>query len=501
MSTRNPSPFVFLSRLQWRLTLSYAAVTAGTVIVLAAVSVAIALAADSLSTDRTYSSFYWSKTAFQDNVPFMIDETATLQTWLDRVRREGFTWNDFQVQPTSANIDDANTLVLDAPIYVLDPDLQLIAASPSTDRSWLGQPFDARAMLGFGIEDVLAAAQTGDKGYYSQSTLQPDGSYIVAFPLRATDEDPVVAIAIYRVKPLAIAAPTNLSLYTTFFCLVAVIMFGIALPVGAIFGWIVSRGWRRRLSALSSAAQAWSRGDFSSQPRDRSGDEIGDLSRTLGQMADQLETLIHARDELARVEERNRLARDLHDTVKQQTYAARMQLSAARNLIQTDPAAAATHLESALQLNRDTQQELKLIIDELRPAALQGKGLAQALEEYATRWQGHTGIRATLLVNGSRALPLDVEQTLYRVVQEALSNVARHSDADTVELALDLTADRARLIVADNGCGFEPSAVAPGSLGLNGMRQRLAEIGGTLTVETRLSAGTRVIAQVESVTR
>ena len=498
MSTPKRSPFAFFSRLQWRLTLSYAAVTAGTVIILAAVFVGIAIAADNLTTDRTYESFYWSKTGFQDNVPFMIEDPVTLQTWVDRVRADGFGWNDFQVQPIVQNVDDANTLVRGAPIFIVDPDLNVIAASPLTDRAILGKPFNARAALGFGIEDVLSAAQAGDKRYYSQSTLQPDGSYIVAFPLRATDDEPVVAIAVYRVKPLAIAAPTNLSLYTTFFCLVAVIMFGIALPIGAIFGWIVSRGWRRRLSALSSAAQAWSRGDFSSQPRDRSGDEIGDLSRALGQMADQLETLIHARDELARVEERNRLARDLHDTVKQQTYAARMQLSAARNLMQTDPAAAATHLESALQLNRDTQQELKLIIDELRPAALQGKGLAQALEEYAARWQGHTGIRATVLVSGTRSLPLDIEQTLYRVAQEALSNVARHSDADTVELALDLGPERVRLIVADNGRGFEPGAVSPNSLGLSGMRQRLTEIGGTLTVETRLSAGTRVIAQVES---
>ncbi len=501
MSTSQPSPLAFLSRLQWRLTLSYAAVTAGTVIVLAAVFVAIAIAADNLTTDRTYESFYWSKTGFQDNVPFLMPDPATLQSWVDRVRVDGFGWNDFQVQPLSQNLDDANTLVQDAPIYLLDPDLYVIAASPLTDPAMIGRPFNSRAEFGFGIEDVLEAAQAGDKRYYSQSTLQPDGSYIVAFPLRATDDDPVVAIAIYRVKPLAIAAPTNLSLYTTFFCLVALIMFGIALPLGAVFGWIVSRGWRRRLSALSSAAQAWSRGDFSAQPRDRSGDEIGDLSRALGTMTEQLQTLIHTRDELARVEERNRLARDLHDTVKQQTYAARMQLSAARNLLQSDPAAAATHLESALQLNRDTQQELKLIIDELRPAALQGKGLAQALQEYIVRWQEHTGIRATLLVNGAATISLEVEQALYRVAQEALSNVARHSDADAVELALEASPERVRLIVADNGRGFEPGAVPASSLGLTGMRQRLAEIGGSLVVETRLSAGTRLIAHVESATR
>jgi NarL family two-component system sensor histidine kinase LiaS len=176
-------------------------------------------------------------------------------------------------------------------------------------------------------------------------------------------------------------------LLTLFFILGGIGPLGVTLPVGSIFGWIASRGLRKRLGNLSTAVRAWSKGDFSTAPRDSSADEIGELTRNLNNMAEQIQTLLHARDELARVEERNRLARDLHDTVKQQTYAARMQLSAAKNLLESDPKMAAEHLESALQLNRETQQELNLIIDELRPAALEGKGLAQALREYAARWQ------------------------------------------------------------------------------------------------------------------
>lgn len=492
------TPFAFFSRLQWRLTVSYAVVTAGTVMVLAALFVVITLTANSLTNDRAQQAFFWSKTAFQDNIPFLGDDPAGLQAWVDRVRNDGFAWTDFQSNVDLSSLDFANTVLRGAPIYVLDPDLNLIAASPRVAPDALGRPFNARVLLGYGLESILAEAQVGDKRYYSQSTLQADGSYIAAFPLRRSDDDPVAAIVVYRLKPLAFATPTNLSLYTTFFVVIAVIMVAVALPVGAVFGWLMSRGLRRRLATLAKAAQAWSTGDFTAQPRDPSRDEIGDLTRALGGMADQLQTLIHARDELARVEERNRLARDLHDTVKQQTYAARMQLSAARNLLVSDPVTAATHLESALQLNRDTQQELKLIIDELRPAALQGKGLAQALGEYVERWQGHTGIRAALTVTGERALSLEVEQVLYRVAQEALSNVARHSDADAVEVALDSGPARVRLVVADNGRGFELGAVSSNSLGLAGMRQRLAEIGGALEVETRLSIGTRVVAQVES---
>ena len=96
-----------------------------------------------------------------------------------------------------------------------------------------------------------------------------------------------------------------------------------------------------------------------------------------------------------------------------------MQLTAAKNLLVIQSQAAAEHIETALQLNRETQQELKLIIDELRPAALEGKGLAQALREYADRWQEHTGIQVETVISGERPLPLDVEQALYRVLQEA----------------------------------------------------------------------------------
>jgi NarL family two-component system sensor histidine kinase LiaS len=343
------------------------------------------------------------------------------------------------------------------------------------------------------MESILEAALVGDKNYYAQSITQPDGNHIVAFPLRKTDNDPVVAIVVYTLKPVAFATPTNLSVYTTFFAIISIIMLVVALPIGAIFGWLASRGLRKRLVNLSAAANAWSQGDFSSGPRDRSADEIGELTRNLNNMTEQLQSLLHTRDELARVEERNRLARDLHDTVKQQTYAARMQLSAAKNMIETDPKAAAEHIESALQLNRETQQELKLIIDELRPAALEGKGLAQALSEYAERWQEHTGIKVTTTISVGRALPLDVEQALYRVLQESLANIARHAEADSIGLNLNMT--------PENGRGFDANVVHPNSLGLAGMKQRLSEVGGTLKVESILSVGTTVTAEVQLPTK
>ena len=496
--------FKFFRRLQWKLTLSYAVVTAGTVIVLTTLLVAIAVYFEAQNNSRTYDSFYWSKTAFQDNIPYLLDDPQTLQNWLERVQESGFNWNDFQSNTVRETLDYANTLVIKTqPIYVLDPDLNLIAAAPLDNPSLIGKPFKARAIIGFSMESIIEAALIGDKNYYAQSIPTPDGTRLVAFPLRRSDADPIVAIVVYQVKPVAFATPSNLYIYQTFFFVTMFIMFMVALPVGAIFGWLVTRGLRKRLVALSAASQAWSKGDFrpAVSPRDSSGDEIGELTRNLTGMAEQLQNLIHTNDELARLEERNRLARDLHDTVKQQTYAARMQLTAAKNLLSSDPTAAVGHIDTALQLNRETQQELKLIIDELRPAALQGKGLAQALKEYADRWQEHTGIKLETVVSGERSLPLDVEQTLYRVLQEALSNIARHAEADTVRLSLNMTPEQVTLIVADNGRGFDANDVSASSYGLSGMKTRLNEVGGTLKVDSTLSAGTTVIAEVQLTTK
>jgi NarL family two-component system sensor histidine kinase LiaS len=490
--------FKFFSRIQWKLTLSYAFVTAGTVIVLAALLVGIALYAENLNNSRTYDSFYWSKTGFQDNIPYMLDDRAALQTWLERIQSEGFTSADFQSYTVRETLDYANTFMTGSPIYVLDPELNLIASVPTASTSAVGKPFNARAMSGYNLQGILDAALVGDKNYYSQSLMQPDGSYFVAFPLRKSDNDSFVAIVIYHLEPVAFATPSNLSIYTTFFAVTAIIMLLVALPVGAVFGWLASRRLRKRLVNLSTATQAWSKGDFSVTPRDPSGDEIGELSRALNRMAEQLQTFLQTRNELTRIEERNRLARDLHDTVKQQTYAARMQLSAAKNLVISNPEAAATHIESALQLNRETQQELKLIIEELRPAALEGKGLAQAITEYVARWQEHTGIKVETIINGERPLALDVEQTLYRVLQEALSNIARHSEATSTQITLDTVVDQVTLSVTDNGRGFDPTTVSSSSYGLAGMKGRLNEIGGTLNVESSPMVGTTITAEVKS---
>lgn len=264
--------------------------------------------------------------------------------------------------------------------------------------------------------------------------------------------------------------------------------------LGLVFGFVTAWGITRRVQRLARAAKAWSRGDFSVTTKDRSKDELGQLSRELNQMATDLENLLQARGELATLEARNRFARDLHDSVKQQVFAVSLQIAAARALIQKDTSSAESHLGQADELVRQAQKELNILIAEMRPAALEGKGLAAALREYVGRWSEGAEIPAHFRVRGEREAPLEAEQALFRVAQEALANVARHSGANHADVDLSYADGNVTLRVADDGRGFDPSRGSGGGFGLQSMRERLVRLGGRITVDSAPGKGARVTA-------
>src|SRR5207244_3568897 len=192
--------------------------------------------------------------------------------------------------------------------------------------------------------------------------------------------------------------------------------------------------------------------------------------RQLNRMAEQLQNLLEARQKLATLEERNRLARDLHDSVKQQIFAVSMQIGATKVLLKRDVAAAEGRLNEAEKLVRQAQQELTSLIRELRPVALEGKGLEAALRELATSWTQQTDIVANLRAEDIQTLSLTVEEALFRVAQEALANVARHSKATLVQMILTTTDETGTLSVVDNGQGFDTTHQGHMGVGLLSMR-------------------------------
>jgi signal transduction histidine kinase len=194
--------------------------------------------------------------------------------------------------------------------------------------------------------------------------------------------------------------------------------------------------------------------------------------------------------ELSVLEERSRLARDLHDAVSQKLFSLRARARAAAVLAGRDPARAAAEMEAVAQLGAEAHAELRAVIDGLAPPELGEAGLAESLRRYAVLAGRAHGVEV-----GFRAIelpPLDEQQeaALYRVAQEALHNALRHSGAGRITVALSRSPRRVILEVADDGNGFAPGA--PEGLGFASMRGRAEAAGGTLTIRSAPGAGTTI---------
>ncbi len=281
----------------------------------------------------------------------------------------------------------------------------------------------------------------------------------------------------------------------------AVLWLILTVPIGALFSLITTRGMVRRLRRLINATQQFADGDYTQRVRVLSRDEVGLLEEHFNQMAEQLVTSIARQHVLAeqgaRLEERARLARDLHDSVKQQIFALAMKISAALALLDQRKELALSHLQDAETLAYQAQQELTTLIRELRPLALQdNKGLAVALQEYATTWSRQQDITIDVQVPATlRTLPAALEEALLRVTQEALSNIVRHSQASYVQLKLADTEQQIELTIADNGRGFDSTGSNESGVGLHSMQERMEELGGTLLIESQPGRGTRINAR------
>ena len=470
--------FVSLRRLRWKLTLSYTLFTAASFLLLNLVFTLgmLDLAEEDISQGMTEGLVYATAPRFQAHLVQDVPDPEALRETL----RE-------ELHPVpEEEMDAKDTLLYGTPpegasLAVLDARGRVLASLPEKEAGPPGGRFDAREVPELG--PLVRAALGGEDDPKRLGFNTADGRMFAAAPVKG--EDGRILGAVVRRYP-----ETGLTEMLLPLVLNGVVTVLWAVPVGAAFGILTARGITRRLGRITRAALSWSRGDFSVRAEDHSKDELGQLSRGLNDMAAELESLIQARGELATLEARNRFARDLHDSVKQQVYATSLQVDTARALIHSEDKADA-HLVKAKDLLRGAQKELNVLIHEMRPAALEGKGLAGALRDYAADWSRGSEIPVEVRVRGEREVPLEVEQALFRVAQEALANVARHSKAKNVEIDLDYDADDLTLCVSDDGRGFD--LLAPGKgFGLKSMRERLTRLDGRAEVESAPGSGTRV---------
>jgi signal transduction histidine kinase/ligand-binding sensor protein len=229
-----------------------------------------------------------------------------------------------------------------------------------------------------------------------------------------------------------------------------------------------------------------------------------DDARIVSLFADQAAINIeHARlnqqaGQLAVLEERQRLARELHDSVVQSLYSMTLYADAAAlAFVAGKQAVTANHLQELRDTARGAMHDMRLLIFELHPPALEQEGFVAALQVRLAAVEARAGLQTELTVEGERRLPIVIEQELYRIAQEALNNVMKHARAQHVTIHLQFTDTTTCLQVRDDGIGFDPlTARNAGGMGLHSFEERAAKVGGRVTLESSPGKGTTVTVEI-----
>ena len=273
--------------------------------------------------------------------------------------------------------------------------------------------------------------------------------------------------------------------------LAALTLVGQYIQFGGLAGLQFSLIYISRLILVAAFSNLTLQANASRQESERLLTELREANKQLQEYAGQAE-------QLAVANERNRLARDLHDSVAQTLYGLTLQSeAAARKLSSGELDATAEYLQQIKESAQQTLVETRLLIYELRPQVLEAEGLAAALNARLEAVERRSGIAAHLDIGGLPDLPPQVETNLYRISLEALNNSLKHAHASRVDIAIHNRDDRITLIVADDGVGFDPASPGIlGGMGLDGMKERAGQIGAQLVIESTPGQGSRVVVEV-----
>ena len=296
------------------------------------------------------------------------------------------------------------------------------------------------------------------------------------------------------------------------------------LPVeDSLAGLVVNKGQPILVNALDNQVQAYHRNpdlnsilviplynestsigviDVVNKPGGFTNDDIRMISIFADQAAIAIENarLHHQAEQLAVVRERQRLARDLHDSVTQTMYSLSLYADASQKALRGNKVdKALAHLDELRKMVSEVMLDMRLLIFELHPPILQKEGLATALRTRLESVEARSGIRTEYQVFNERRLPLETETELYRIAQEALTNVVKHARADHVSVSIRYFRDKLKLEVQDNGIGFDAGEAGKGGgLGLKSIQERVERMNGLFTVESTPQSGTRLEVTVEA---
>jgi NarL family two-component system sensor histidine kinase LiaS len=268
----------------------------------------------------------------------------------------------------------------------------------------------------------------------------------------------------------------------------------------------VGQRTQRKIDQLQLAMKQASAGNWSYRLPEEAGDSFSAVYRELNVMMGQLESRLKLLQQLgekevleeassteaAVLEERKRLARDLHDTVSQQLFALHMSASSLPKLLERDGAHAQKVMEQLIAMSSTAQKQMRGLIAQLRPMELQGKTLEEALDRWFPDFCRQNGLQGTLDLQVGDRISEAKEHQLFLIIQEAMANVVKHASAQSVRLFLGETDRQISLSIEDNGSGFKGGQARPGGYGLSTMRERAHKLGGDAEIVTKPGAGTRV---------
>jgi signal transduction histidine kinase len=216
------------------------------------------------------------------------------------------------------------------------------------------------------------------------------------------------------------------------------------------------------------------------------------VSQRTAELEQAQQELVQQVHQTATIEERGRLARDLHDAVTQTLYSAALIAEALPQVWERSPDEGRRNLVKLRQLVRGALAEMRTLLFELRPAALEHAELETLLRQLADALTGRTRIPVAIEMSGQADPPAEVKNVYYRITQEAFNNIAKHAAAEQVNLTLHQSTDSIQLLITDNGRGFDPESVAPDRMGLAIMAERAARIDADLDTQSRPGEGAQL---------
>ncbi|MBO9605559.1 MAG: sensor histidine kinase [Paenibacillaceae bacterium] len=290
----------------------------------------------------------------------------------------------------------------------------------------------------------------------------------------------------------------------------AIVLIVAIVLIGPSVGYYVGQKLQNRIDELQLAVKQVAKGNLSVRVPVNGKDSIDALSADFNDMIESLESrikLLHTlgeenvlltrqSNEAAVLEERKRLARDLHDTVSQQLFAMHMSASSLPKLLESRPEVVGTVVEQLVSMSHHAQKQMRSLIAQLRPLELEGQSLVPAIERWFPDYCRQNGLQGKLDFHVPDELSEAVEHQLFLIIQEGMANVVKHARALTVSLSLADTGHQYALAIVDDGVGFDMKDESRRSYGLSTMRERAQRLGGDAEVLSRKGAGTSVKVRI-----